>query len=91
MIDLTIQGTLSRDGISQGACIWCGRDATSRAFAPGIGMEVPVHILCCAVIVRQARIYVERGIASPEWTAYAGRLEAYRDGRLLEAGDADRT
>jgi len=91
MMDLTIHGSLSRSGISQGPCIWCGKDATSRALAPGIGMEVPVHILCCAVIVRHARVWIDTGIAAPEWTAYAGRLEAYRDGRLLEAGDADRT
>lgn len=78
-IDLTITGTLSRSAV-QGPCVWCGGLSTSRALAPGIGREVPIHILCCARVVQAARRWIERGEESPEWRAYAGRLEALGSG-----------
>jgi hypothetical protein len=48
-----IRGYLSREGIVQGACVLCEQPSSSRMVAPGLGgIEVPLHVLCAARIVR---------------------------------------
>ena len=81
MTDLTITGNLSRSGEIQGPCVWCQKPSTSRALAPGLGREVPIHVLCCLRVVRAARLWLERGIEAPGWSAYAARM------RLLGSGE----
>lgn len=81
----TIIGSLSRSGEIQGPCVWCGRPSTSRAEAPGIGREVPIHLLCCAAVIRAFRLWQERGIDAPAddlrmLSDYAGRVRALGPG-----------
>ena len=81
-IDLTISGhlSLSPSG-SLGACLWCGKPSTSAAMAPGLGWEVPIHVLCCGRVIRAARRWLETGEEPSGWAAYAGRM------RILASGE----
>lgn len=74
LVDLEIRGFLSREGTDQGECVWCGKHTTSRATAPGLGREVPCHILCCGSIIRAAREWMRTGVASPSLLEYRERL-----------------
>ena len=78
-----IVGTLSRSGEIQGPCVWCNSPSTSRAVAPGLGVEVPIHILCAAVIVRLFNESQSRGIESGNMDRlrlYADRVRALGPG-----------
>jgi hypothetical protein len=87
MLDLEITGILSRDGVNQGDCVWCGKASTSRAFARGLNAEVPCHLLCCAAIIRAAREWMRTGEASPALLAYRERLGRIQAAYLLGDGD----
>jgi hypothetical protein len=74
LVDLEIRGFLSRNGDPQGECVWCGHSTTSRAEAPGLGREVPCHIVCCGAIIRAAREWMRTGEPSPALLEYRRRL-----------------
>lgn len=79
-----IRGSLSRDGTVKGTCCWCGTSSTSSGIAPGMGgVEIPLHVLCAAAIIRAFRLWQERGIDAPPWALrglsdYAGRVQEVR-------------
>lgn len=84
-----IRGYLSREGISQGLCVWCGRSSTSRMIAPGRGgIEVPLHALCAASIIVAYRRASTLRIPPPRLREYAERVQRIGAGpRVIEAGE----
>lgn len=86
-----IRGFLSREGLSQGDCLWCGGPSTSRMVAPGLegSPEVPLHALCAASIILAYRKWERLGIVSGRLRVYAERVQQVGAGpRRIEAGHA---
>lgn len=71
-----IVGSLSRDGTVKGTCCWCGTPSTSSGVAPGLqgSPEIPLHVLCAAMVIRAYNEWRRTGLLSPGMEAYLDRL-----------------